>query len=176
MSLKHLSPYRFFCIFSVVLITLSFMAFVGCGNDDDDNNDSGNGDVTSAGSFTAKVDGKDWKADLAVASYKANVLLVTGQAFPGGVQTAQSEQIGFVLQNVTKSGTYSVAVPNSARVILAQGSGGAINITTYIFVTGEVKVSDIDDKGAKGTFSFDASTLPGGPSVKVTDGTFDVKF
>jgi hypothetical protein len=163
-------------------MALSFMAFLGCGDDDDDdNNDSatgggGNGDVTTAGSFSAKLDGKDWKADITVATYDGNILSVTGQAFPGGIQTGTSEQIGFVLQNVTGPGSHSLAIPNSARVILAQGSGAAITVVPYIIVTGDVKISDIDDKGAKGTFNFTASLAPGGASVTITDGTFDVKF
>ena len=57
-------------------------------------------------------------------------------------------------------------MPSALRVYLADTLPDA----------GEVVVSELNDTGAKGTFRFKASILPGGSSVDLTGGTFDVKF
>lgn len=182
---KHFSLYRFFCILSLIAIAFSFITFVGCGEDDDEdkdgNGDNGNADVKSAGSLSAKIAGEDWKADITVVTFEGKVLSVTGQAFPEGIESGNSEQIGFVIQNVNAAGTYQLGLlsGNSGRVALAK-AGNGITIIVYVAETvtnaGEVVVTAIDDNGVQGTFHFKALSPQGGETVEVTNGTFDVKF
>jgi hypothetical protein len=195
MFFKHFSPDRLFGIFSILLIALSATIFIGCGDDDDDaanaevNAEGGvviqnGGDVQlpSAGTFSAKIDGKDWKADVALAVFDEGTFGVSGQAFPGGVNSGQSEQIAIVVQDPKGSGTYALDLlsPHTGNVSLAKTVGGNIVLTVYSTKAvggkaGEVKVDSLDDKGAKGSFSFKATSVPGGETINVT-GSFDVKF
>ena len=139
------TPYsinRIIGLFSILLIILSAHVITGCGNDDDDNENNENlqgiidnnsdnpNNVVNAGPFTTKIDGKDWKADITVATFTNSVLSVTGQAFPGGFETGKSEQVGFVVQNANGPGTYKLGLlsGNSARVALAE-AGDAISVT-----------------------------------------------
>ena len=67
-------------LFSFIVIALSSVTFLGCGDESEDNSvdvgDNENSDVKNEDSLSAKVDGKNWKADTTVATFKNNVLSV----------------------------------------------------------------------------------------------------
>jgi len=183
---KNFTQYQIPFMLSIIVIGVFFITFVGCGGDEDIEDvkedvenivDNGNADLQSAGAFAAKVDGEDWKSEIAVATFEGNILSVTGQAFPGGIESGKSEQIGFIIQNVSSAGKYPLDLlsGNSGRVALAE-AGDDITINVYLAESGEVDITAIDDNGAKGTFHFKAISATGGGTVEITSGTFDVKF
>lgn len=155
----------------ILTLTLSVFILAQCSKKSDDN---GTNPDTAGGSVTAKIDGKSWSASEVVATRNGNILTVTGQAFPGGTG---SEQLQIIITNITAAGDFTLSfIGNTGRFSM----GDASNITTYLTLdqnAGTAKVTKIDDKGAKGTFSFNAKNANNQAEVKkVTEGSFDVVF
>ncbi len=156
---------------SLAALIISIMVFAGCSDKSDDGTSSAN---TEGGKVTAKIDGKSWSASEVVAIRNGNILTLTGQAFPGGTG---SEQLQITLSNITGPGDFVLSfIGNTGRFT----TGSASSITNYLTLdqnAGTVKVTSIDDKGAKGTFSFTAKNPDNQAEVKkITEGSFDVIF
>ncbi|MDZ7740801.1 MAG: DUF6252 family protein [Bacteroidota bacterium] len=150
-----------------VVIGLSMSA---CKKKDDETEPENNNPV--AGSMTAKVDGSDWSASLAVVGvYSNNLFTVTGS-------DNNAKQLQVTVMNVNGTGEYTLGETltnqNSGRwtaglntdqtysTMLGQGSG-TMNITGW---TGT---------SAKGTFSFTAKNSKQ-EEVSITGGEFSVTF
>ena len=158
---------------NLIILTLLLSGFIlsNCSKNSDDN---GTNTSSEGGTVTATVDGKSWSASEVVATRSGNILTITGQAFPGGTG---SEQLQIILSNITTSGDFILSfLGNTGRF----STGDASKITNYLTMdqnAGTVKVSSIDDKGAKGTFSFTVKNANNQTEVKkITNGSFDVIF
>lgn len=157
------------------VIFLAMMAvsisLASCKKDDDDNPDPENNN-TSNGTMTAKVDGVDFEATLAVqASLDEGVFVVAGN-------NGNSQQIQITLNGVSSAGTFQIggSATNPNMGLYVDGPSAEESYTTIVGVgSGTVELTELTDSSAKGTFSFEARNTPG-DVVNVTEGSFEVSF
>ncbi len=135
----------------------------GCGSDPA-------GPGLANGSMSAKIDGSNFNASVAIAAtYSGGILAIAGT-------DGQGRTIGLGGQ-VAAPGTFTVGATNPTNFSVTTGSAGwQAAITTG---SGSFTVTSISATGAKGTFQFTAGPLAGtgatGNKV-VTEGAFDVTF
>lgn len=147
-----------------ILGTLAIaLALTACKSDSptDTNFDNGNG------TYTAKVNGQTWSADVVEALYIGTVLSVSG---------SDNNVVITVSVATQGTGTYDLSAGSAAGVVTegsdswyAVGLGGS----------GSVTITSLTSHSAKGTFQFTGGPVPGAGTTgtrSVTQGAFDVKF
>lgn len=139
-----------------------------CKKKDDENADPS----LSGGSLSARIDGADWNASLAVQAVNSNgVLSVTGS-------DASSKQLQITVINPTGAGEYqlggNMTNQNSGRWTAGVNTNQTYT-TTVGLGSGTVNISELTDTNVKGTFSFTAANSDE-EQVSVTDGTFSAAF
>lgn len=152
------------------LTAVAFLAFItGCSDD------PATGTNTSHGSMSAKVDGTAWSAGNITQATRANGVLGFGGAMINGGNNKQIIITGLV----PAPGEYSIGGITGLQGNYSDGSGASIR--TFVATSGTLKVEELTDAGAKGTFSFQAQEqiLGGGQGTEtrsITEGTFDITF
>jgi hypothetical protein len=154
-------------------IPVSIIALLCAACGDGYGDSTGPGNNNNANAITAQIDGVAWTSSGSrLATHSNNVLTITGADNAGKVIT-------IALANVTATGTFSLAVGNpngalgnvidGARIWASTGQGGS----------GTITVSTLTSARVAGTFSFTAVPAPSTPAtgtVRVTGGTFDLRF
>lgn len=136
-----------------------------------DSSDSGNdGGLEDGGTLSATVGGASFNATTVVTTYQSGVLAIGANL--GATQAGQQEQINITV-NGAAAGTFSFGIGGAIGVYSKAES--LTNINAYTALSGSLTISEMDDDGAKGTFSFqgrdnDANT------IQVSNGQFDVTF
>lgn len=146
---------------------LLLVVSTGC-SDDPASSDTGNG------SMSAKVNGSGWSPTNVQTSYQSGVLSIGGSRINGG----DNHQIN-IAGMVSGPGTYQLGLFSALTVSYSEGtSTGGISVTIFTATSGTVVIEELDDEGAKGTFSFEArdGSGQGTQSRSITEGTFDVTF
>lgn len=124
------------------------------------------------GTMTAKVDGKDWSATLAVQATKSSGVLAIGGTGSGG-------QININIINYTGVKGYALGGPttnpnNSTWTVTA--------IPPVIYTnlmgqgTGEINITKEEGGYIEGNFTYSAKNQTSGASVSVTEGKFRAKL
>lgn len=156
-----------FLLFALMAVSVSLSS---CKKDDDDNPNPENNNTN--GTMTAKVDGVDFDATLAVqATLDQGVFVVAGN-------NGNAQQIQITLNNISSSGTYQIggSMTNPNMGLYVDGPSAAESYTTIVGVgSGTVEITELTDTSAKGTFSFTARNTAG-DEKSVTEGAFDVTF
>lgn len=114
---------------------------------------------SSQGSFTAKIDGSDFSAEVATAMAGGEALAIGGSKGVGDPQQ-------LIMLSVTSTGTGTFPIIGGSGGATYKPAGGTAQIAT----SGEIVISERDDEHVKGTFHFVAS------GINVTDGAFDIKL
>lgn len=112
------------------------------------------------GSFTAKVNGYGYTADIAKAATNS---MAPGLSVSGMKYAAIPEGIMFTLPDEVTPGTYVVG-----QIMAFYKFAGSTE--SYMCTSGKVVVESKDDKSIRGTFDF---KLDG---VNITEGKFDIKL
>ncbi len=138
----------------------------------DDETEPNNNNNPAAGSMSAKVDGSDWSASLAVVGvYSNNLFTVTGS-------DNNSKQLQVTVMNVNGTGEYTLG-----ETLTNQNSGrwtaGINTDQTYSTMlgmgSGKVNITEWTGSSAKGTFSFTAKNSEQ-EEVSISGGEFSVTF
>lgn len=157
---------RLFPLLATILFATSFV-LAGCSGDgsNDDEFELVNG------SMSAKIDGKQWHADLAItATHSGSIVAVGGSGGGMTIGFATFEPTGTLLieNGSGANGVYNeIANPNATWSATAASGSGSITLTT------------LTSEGASGTFAFEAVPSPNTTATgtkSITEGRFDVKF
>ena len=152
------------------VMLLTTMVLVSCSKDDD--SDDPVNDSPSGNTLTAKIDGAEWVASLAVvASSDPIVVSITGS-------DSNAAQLMFSINNPAGAGTYtlggSLTNPNLGR--WTQGVGQNDTYTTLLGQgAGTVTITEFSETGFKGTFEFTARNGIQ-TEVSISDGEFNATF
>jgi len=160
---------KLYKVFFMALLAIS-VGLASCNKDDDDNADPENNN--SNGTMTAKVDGADFDATLAVqATLDGGVFVVAGN-------NGNAQQIQITLNGVTSAGTYQIggSATNPNMGMWVASASAEESYTTIVGVgSGSCDLTELTDSSAKGTFQFNARNTAG-DVVNVTEGSFEVSF
>lgn len=122
------------------------------------------------GSMTAKIDGGNWSASVAVAAtYTGNILAIAGTDGNG-------RTIGFATV-ASAPGTTSIATTVGANASLTIGANAWSAGSTI--GSGTMVITALTTTGARGTFQFVLSPVASSGATgtrNITEGTFDVTF
>ena len=148
----------------ILLLALTLSA---CDSSDGGNDDDG---LSGGGTLSATVDGASFNATTIITTYQSGVLSIGANL--GATQAGQQEQINLTV-NGAAAGTFAFGIGGAVGVYSKAES--ITNIKAYTALSGSLTISEMDDNGAKGTFSFqgrdnDANT------IQVSNGQFDVTF
>lgn len=151
-------------LFSMLLSTFLF----SCSKDDDNNNNNNTGN----GTMTAKVDGANFNANLAV-----QALITSGVCSFAG--TGGDGQINVAIPSYTGPGTYAIGGTSFATATYAL-TASPFTAYSASAVIGSGTITITSDTGGylEGTFSFSAVNNTGGTLVtkNITDGSFRIKL
>ena len=123
------------------------------------------------GSMSAKVDGKNWTATLAVTSANTSGIFAaagTGDGITIGFGGFAQEGEQKIEDGLGANANYTEGYTSQGSWVSSPGTG-----------TGSINIQSISATGASGTFSFVASPAPGASvtgTKTITDGKFNVKF
>ena len=162
---------------NVMLVLLMSLAVLSCKKDDDGGEDPGG----ATGALTAKIDGTNLTADIAVqaqitASGQGDVLAISGG-------TSQSENLQMIIQNFDGVGTYDLSFVNIGTYSYLPDPSNPDPSTVVIYLsvngtdaTGELKVSSFDGNTIEGTFNFTGYKIDDlSQTVAVTTGKFNLE-
>ena len=149
-------------IFFAALALLS-LGITGCG---------GLFDNVEGGSMSAKVDGENFKANIAVvATIVDSIFTVTGSA-------TVAEQLQLIIQDFDGEGTYEITSGIDERN-QARWTATIDPTETYTTIgslgTGKVVITSYDGDNVKGTFEFTAKNTDE-VEVEITEGEFDAEI
>lgn len=151
-----------------ILLLLAFVSttLLGCSGDDDTPIPG----VPSSGTMSAKIDGSDWSAVLAVQATKTNGVFQVSGSDNGG------KQMNVTIMNYTGPGTYTLGGPaTSGNGSNGRWTAGLSSSQTYNTMVGQGEgtctVSTESGGTVEGTFSFTAKNSDGA-QVTVTEGKF----
>ncbi|WP_338791230.1 DUF6252 family protein [Bernardetia sp. MNP-M8] len=165
---KIFSAFNFSKLF--ILLLVCSIAFVGCKDDDEDENPN-EGTELAGGSMSAKVDGQAFEATLAVqATISGGVFTFAGTAN----SSSSVRQINIVIADYQGTGTYTFNSPASTAVWSEGTTADKIFTANFILGSGQVNITEVADGRAKGTFEFTGSN--GSETRTITEGKFNVKI
>ncbi len=146
------------------LMAVSAIGFAGCTS-----TDTPTPNLPGSGSMTAKIDGSEWKAALAVQAVKASgTLQVSGSDNNG-------KQLNVTIMNYTGSGTYTLGGPaTSGNGSNGRWTAGTSSTQTYNTMVGQGEGTCTVTEASgnvEGTFSFKAKNSDN-IEVSVTNGSF----
>lgn len=155
----------------LAFVFVSVAVLTGC-SDDPTGNDNNNGH----GTMSAKVNGQAWSAGNVTQAHHANGVIGIGGAQIEGSNNMQITIIG----PVSGVGEHAIGGFTGLQGNFSTGSS-TTDIRTFAATSGTLKIEELTETGAKGTFSFEAKEqiLGGGQGTEtrsITDGTFDVTF
>ena len=161
-----------------IIIFASLFLAVSCSSDDN-NGIFDNGGSPANGTFTAKIDGVDFKAN-----YIVGMDLIDDEAEDGArtltINTAQDDQdILFLITIIdyTGPGVYSIIEEGKAFVsIIKENNNNSYWIAPYgLESVGEFRISSHSGNRIKGSFELKAGD-PWGDIIVITEGNFDFQL
>lgn len=158
----------------LILMAVVAVSFTSCKSDDD----GGSGGSGKLGTFTAKVDGRNFKGmkEAVMANESGTgqhtVMILNGSSM-------NSDAITISLVGFDGEGTYVLSGSNTGMYTHIPNPSNPMDVVFYNTLQGgqgEVKVSHYDGDTIKGTFHFTASnTENSADKVNITDGNFNIK-
>lgn len=162
-------------ITQIVLFT-SFLLIASCSNDDNNGNPD-NGGSPANGTFTAKIDGVDFKADFVVGiegftdeeGEEIRYLMINTQ------QDDDDTAFYIMFNNYTGPGVYNVVDNNVIITIYKENIGyNSFWSAPYDNLnTGKITITSHANQRIKGNFEFTAQGNNGDNITNVTEGYFD---
>ncbi len=160
-----------------MLLLFVSAAIVACNKSDDDGGEDPTG---GTGTLTAKIDGTNFTADIAVQAQISAAGQGEALAISGG--TSQSENLQMIIQGFSGEGTYNLNFTNIGTYSYIPDPSNPDPTTAVIYSTvngtqsvGELNVSSYDGDTIKGTFSFTGYNLNDpNDTVSVTQGSFNL--
>ncbi|MCF8228012.1 MAG: hypothetical protein K9G58_08080 [Bacteroidales bacterium] len=156
-----------FIVLFMIAIGLSLSA---CKKKDEETEPQDNNE--GSGTMTAKIDGTDWSASLAVQGvYSNNLFTVTGS-------DANSKQLQITIMNVNDTGDYTLGgdPTNTNAGRWTEGIGQEQTFSTQLGLgSGMVNITEWTGSKAEGTFSFTAKNSEQA-EVSITEGAFSVSL
>jgi hypothetical protein len=155
-------------------LVVLFLGLSACGSSSDATSTGLPTTLVTNGTFTATVNGTAWGA--------LGRVIVTRPTANSVSLFAVSTTYGFsiVLLNVTGPTTVSlVNAPSNGSQVIASGPGQGGWATGQTGGTGSVVITALTTNHITGTFSFDATPIPGTPTtgtLHVTSGAFDLSY
>ncbi|MBX3042085.1 MAG: hypothetical protein KIT33_11170 [Candidatus Kapabacteria bacterium] len=153
-------------LFAIVLVVLSVIFIASCSSDSGTNN---SGEMI-LGTLEAKLDGKTWKSQQALASKIGGAMYqITGAAITGATET-----ITLTIPKV-EAGTHTGGIGNVNVIDISNPMAGQ---KAYSNTNVTYTISNVTDEEISGSFSFVATNTAQGQSDtrKVESGRFRVKF
>lgn len=155
-------------LYTLVILSISALIlvnFTSC-SDDDDSTITGPTGLT-LGTFTAKIDGKAFKANTTSAARYSEEEIVVG---------------GVMIESASKSMNISITVSGSGASSDLEGQGfyqrvdldEATSVAIYPSDDVSYTITKYTDKEISGTFEFTGTLAGGSETVEITDGKFNL--